>query len=166
MMQSFTAGRYRGKRVRLTAELRTEEVVGAGTIWMRIDGVKRAIRFDNMETRTADGVLRDTTDWTRREVVLDVPADAESIHFGFYLRGAWKHVGAALRDHRGRRQVPVTSTEPALADGPTNLDFSDIAGDLTPDYCAVTGAVAPGFDSFAAAAAAPSAMSTAALNCA
>src|SRR4051812_43378131 len=57
LMQSFAAGKFRGQRLRLRAELKAEDVRGAETIWMRVDGVpKRTLAFDNMEQRTKDGV--------------------------------------------------------------------------------------------------------------
>ena len=88
LMQSIMADDFLGKRLLLSAKLKTEDVDGAATIWMRIDGKQRdSLRFDNMETRSKDGVLRGTKDWSARRIVLDVPEEANSIHFGFYLRG-------------------------------------------------------------------------------
>jgi hypothetical protein len=93
LMQSIVADAYRGKRIMLTARLKAEDVDGTATMWMRIDGGRKdSLRFDNMETRATDGVLRGTAGWAERRIVLDVPEEAESIHFGFYLRGtgsAW-----------------------------------------------------------------------------
>lgn len=88
LMQSFLADTHIGQRLRLVADLKADSVTGSGTIWMRIDAEgKRTLRFDNMEERQIGGSLRGTTDWTRREIVLEVPKDAHSIHFGFYLNG-------------------------------------------------------------------------------
>lgn len=89
LMQSIAAAPFVGKRLRLRAELRSAEVPDAATIWMRMDDAgKKMVAFDNMEERGAQGVLTGTTDWQTRDIVLDVPEAAVSIHYGFYLRGA------------------------------------------------------------------------------
>jgi len=130
LMQSFSAAKYRGRRVRLRAELKTEDVQGAGTIWMRVDGAPgRGLRFDNMEMRKHDGVLAATSDWTRRDVVLDIPHEAESIHFGFFLRGQGRTWARKFEISEVGEDVPVTSVAREYPDEPTNLDFARLAGD-------------------------------------
>jgi hypothetical protein len=123
-MQSVAAEQYRGKRVRLRAELKTEDVHGAGTIWMRVDGEGRRLRFDNMEKRRIEGVLKDTHDWALREVVLDVPDKADSLHFGFYLRGSGQALARNFEVAEVGDDVAVTSRQ--YHDAPTNLDFSEL----------------------------------------
>lgn len=89
LMQSISAMPFLGKRLRLRAQLRAADVPDAATIWMRVDDAgKRMVAFDNMEERGTEGVLTGTADWSTREIVLDVPEEAVSIHYGFYLRGA------------------------------------------------------------------------------
>jgi hypothetical protein len=109
----------------LTAKLKSEDVDGAATIWLRIDGArKNSLRFDNMETRGGDGPLRDTSGWSARRIVLDVPEEAESIHFGFYLRGT----GSAWARDFGLSEVgddiSVTAGSRPERSKPINLDFS------------------------------------------
>src|SRR4051812_7489638 len=121
LMQSFSAAKYRGRRVRLRAELKTEDVQGAGTIWMRVDAAPgRMLRFDNMETRKQDGVLAATSDWTRRDVVLDIPHEAESIHFGFFLRGQGRTWARGFEISEVGDDVPVTEMARDYPDEPTN----------------------------------------------
>jgi len=125
LMQTILADAYRGKRIMLSAQLRTEEVDGAATIWMRIDGQERpSLRFDNMESRASEGVLRGTEDWTGRHIVLDVPDNSTTIAFGFYLRGS----GCALaRDFvlvEVAGDVAVTARFGSDRSNPFNLDFS------------------------------------------
>jgi hypothetical protein len=125
LMQSIMASDYLGKRVMLSARLKTRNVDGAATLWMRVDGKQGdSLRFDNMESRTTDGAISGTKDWSARLIVLDVPDDADSIHFGFYLRGngsAWardfdiSEVGGEIAETDGSR--PARSK-------PINLDFS------------------------------------------
>jgi hypothetical protein len=87
MMQSIEANTFIGGKVRFSAWLRTEAVISAATIWLRIDDERGSVRFDNMEYREEDGAVRRTSGWVHRSIVLDVPEAAQSVHFGFYLRG-------------------------------------------------------------------------------
>jgi hypothetical protein len=128
LMQSVAAAGYLGKRLRLNAELRTEEVSGAGTIWMRIDRAPgQTARFDNMESRSDQSVLAGTTVWTPRQIVLDVPGDAESIHFGFYLRGTGRTWLRNVTLVEVGEDVAATGGGGAYLAGPTNLDFSRLS---------------------------------------
>jgi hypothetical protein len=82
MMQSIRADNFRGKRVRLSGYIKTENVGSYAGMWMRVDAADmKMLDFDNMGDRPIKG----TTDWKRYEVVLDVPADAQQIAFGVNL---------------------------------------------------------------------------------
>ena len=84
LTQAFQASKYRGKRVRLRAFVKTEGVEGWAGLWMRVDGKeKTGLAFDNMGERPIKG----TTDWTQYDVVIDVPDEADSIFFGFLVAG-------------------------------------------------------------------------------
>jgi hypothetical protein len=89
LTQWYRADSYRGKRLRMSAYVKTDGVEGQAGLWMRIDGKeKTGLAFDNMMGRPVKG----TTDWTKYEVVLDVPEEAEEIFFGFLVAGkgrAW-----------------------------------------------------------------------------
>ncbi|MGB7210587.1 MAG: nuclear transport factor 2 family protein [Pyrinomonadaceae bacterium] len=80
--QFIAADNYLGKRVRLTGWLRTENADSA-VLWMRIDGNRRTLGFDNMMNRPVTG----TTDWKQFEVVLDVPAEAINVVIGSFIQG-------------------------------------------------------------------------------
>lgn len=122
LMQSILADQYRGQRLRLTAELRGENAY-LGTIWMRIDPTEgKYLGFDNMTQRKSNGVLRGTFDWTPRSIVLDVPVDAASIHYGFFLRGHGKLWARRFRLDAAEPDAEITGTGPYLP-RPTNLDF-------------------------------------------
>jgi len=86
LTQAIAADAFRGKRVRLSGWLRTRDVdSGFAGLWLRIDP---ALGFDNMSDRGVKG----TTEWSRYEVVLDVPKEAENVVFGALLVGggtAW-----------------------------------------------------------------------------
>ncbi|WP_442919268.1 glyoxalase superfamily protein [Methylobacterium sp. SyP6R] len=124
MMQSIVAAPYRGRRVCLSADLRVRDVAGAATLWLRADAaIGRTVAFDNMEERATDGPLTGTRGWTSRRIVLDVPTEAETLHFGFYLRGsgrAWAG-GFALREASPEDAATVLAR---VRPEPTNLDFA------------------------------------------
>lgn len=122
LMQRVEAGNYRGHRLRFSASLRTEEA-NCGTIWMRIDGKDSSLRFDNMMTRPIAGALTGSVGWTEREIVLDVPEEADSICFGFFLAGRGKVWARNLRLDIVGEAVPTTAGERLDLPQPTNLDF-------------------------------------------
>ena len=91
---------FRGKRLRLSAFLKAEDVGGAATLWLRVDAERgRVVAFDNMEARQSVGALSGTTDWLKRSIVLDVPAEAVTVNFG--SRATWR-VGPTRRSSVGR----------------------------------------------------------------
>lgn len=83
LMQEFKADKYLGKRLRLSAFVKTERVDSCG-LWMRIDGPGNTmLSLDNMQNRP----IHWTTDWQKVEVVLDVPQNSVDIAFGVLLQG-------------------------------------------------------------------------------
>ena len=86
LLQSVKADEFRGKRVRLSGHVKTEGV--RAQLWLRIDGASDALGMDNMDERPITG----TTDWSRYDIVMDVPAAAAGIAFGLMVGGggtAW-----------------------------------------------------------------------------
>jgi len=127
LMQSIVADAYRGGKVKLTASLKTEDA-DAGTIWMRVDRAPgSAIRFDNMLARKRDGALKGSRGWTARSIVLDVPDEATSIHFGFFLQGYGRVWAKDFSLDRAGAEAEPTAGSTAYLPRPTNLDFSQTA---------------------------------------
>ncbi len=124
-MQSISAEQYRGKRIQLAAELRTEDV-DRGSIWLRVDtGPGRVSSFDNMlERRGSDGALTGTAGWTRRSIVLPVAEDAASIHFGFLLSGFGRLWARGMELNTVSDAVPLTSGWGKWLAEPSNLGFA------------------------------------------
>jgi len=122
LSQRFMAGSFRGKRLRLTGYLRVQSVEGWAGLWMRIDGADGELQgFDNMERRP----VRGTSEWVRREVVLDVPTDAYAIAIGALLVGPGQiWVDDFSLDVVGN-DVPTTVAEESLSQSPVNLKFED-----------------------------------------
>jgi hypothetical protein len=131
LTQWFRADDYRGKRVRMSAFVKTAEVEGKAGLWTRIDGKeKTGLAFDNMMERPVKG----TTDWKNYEVVLDVPAEAEEIFFGFLVAGKGRGWVDDIKFEVVNNDVPTTALElkPMDRQGeltkdvpkePTNVDF-------------------------------------------
>ncbi|MDE2500874.1 MAG: hypothetical protein KGL56_11855, partial [Alphaproteobacteria bacterium] len=83
LMQEIAADKYIGKRLRLSAMLKTDDANHA-QLWMRMDGADgKMLGFYNMDDRPVTG----TTDWKRYSVVLDVPEGTQDIAFGMFLNG-------------------------------------------------------------------------------
>ena len=131
LTQWFRADDYRGKRIRMTAYVKTSELEGKAGLWMRIDGKeKTGLAFDNMMERPVKG----TTDWKKYEVVLDVPAEAEEIFFGFLVAGKGRGWVDDIKFEVVNNDVPTTALELKPMDRqreltkevpkePTNVDF-------------------------------------------
>lgn len=128
LMQSFRAEGFLGRRLELKAQLRAAEVTGAGSLWMRVDAEKgRTLAFDNMDGRRSEGPLAGTVGWQERSIVMDVPAEAETIHFGFLLRGGGSLWARRFRFTDVDDSVPVTDHVVPQRSAPANLDFAALA---------------------------------------
>ena len=120
LMQDFSAGQYAGKRVRLRASIKAEEVADWAGLWMRVDKGSAVLSFDNMVDRPIKG----TTGWRNYEVVLDVPQDATGIAFGILLNESGSVWLNNVQFDGVGVDVPTTAKAPArLPEGPTNLNF-------------------------------------------
>lgn len=83
MMKRTSPGEYLGKRVRMTCMIKSEDVDVMAAMWMRVDKDEKTLQFDNMNNRPIKG----TTDWTKYEIVLDVPEISTLINYGVLLSG-------------------------------------------------------------------------------
>jgi hypothetical protein len=124
--QRFSADKYRGKRLKVSAWLKTSNVKDAAGVWLRIDGNEhKMLAFDNMENRPVKG----TTDWKQYSCVLDVPEFAHSIHFGFLLFDTGEVWANSFQLQVVSNDVPTTDLlgikDERLAPEPVNLDFSE-----------------------------------------
>ena len=125
-MQSVAAGGFHDQRLRLSASLRTEDA-DQGVLWMRVDRAPGdVLRFDNMMQRRQDGPLRGTAGWTERSIVLDVPRDASSIHYGFLLRGYGSVRARSFRLDAVGPDISPTAGWGRWLPEPANLDFAQV----------------------------------------
>lgn len=131
LMQNSTPTDYLGKRVRMTAFVKTKDLSEWAGIWFRIDQKNSTpLGFDNMLNGKTDRSIKGTTDWKKYDIVLNVPPNASNIAYGALLVGtgqlwfdnvAFKVVG---------KQVPTTGADQQAypnqehaRDKPSNLDF-------------------------------------------
>ncbi|WP_419952117.1 glyoxalase superfamily protein [Methylobacterium sp.] len=128
LMQNFRAEGFLNKRLELSAQLKASAVTGAGSLWMRVDGEKgRTLAFDNLDGRKSKGPLVGTIGWQDRSIVLDVPPDAQSIHFGFFRRGGGSLWARRFTFTEVDASVEVTDHVISRRAVPTNLDFAAVA---------------------------------------
>lgn len=123
IMQQFQAEKYRGKRLKLTCYIKTEDVEKCGA-WMRVDDNNGdVLQFDNMDNRPITG----TNEWNHYTIVLDVPEESMSIHFGVLLIGKGKVWMDGFQFVEVSEHVPTTnlSFQESLPKEPQNLDFSE-----------------------------------------
>jgi hypothetical protein len=124
LMQSSSAHAYLGKRVRLSAFLKTKDVASWAGLWLRVDGPNAQrggpLAFDNMMDRP----LKGTSDWARYEIVLDVPAEATALAFGALIDGSGQLWMDDLAFEVVDAKVPTTGNGVGAAlSAPENLDF-------------------------------------------
>jgi len=125
LMQQCKPDKFLGKRIKMTGYVKSENVGGWAGLWLRVDqaGSKESLSFDNMGNRAIKG----TTEWTKYEIVLDVPENASLIAYGALLDGTgqiwfdkitFEIVDASVpTTDSGKSKTSMTQNEPS------NLDF-------------------------------------------
>jgi len=126
MMQTISADAYQDQRVRLSGWVKTEDANdGGGHLWLRVDGQQpnQMLGFDNMDGRAPTG----TTDWQDYSIVLDVPAGATSLNYGFFVQGKGQMWVNGVTITPVGTDVPATNLlnkQPPLPTTPVNLGFT------------------------------------------
>ena len=121
LMQSCGANEYLGKRIKMTAYVKSENVSDWAGMWLRVDSrnTKKSLSFDNMQDRPIKGDI----DWTKCEIILDVPEESGTLNFGILLSGT----GKVWFDNITFEIVDKLKTKPTkenkLNKKPSNLDF-------------------------------------------
>ncbi|PEB55506.1 AraC family transcriptional regulator [Bacillus pseudomycoides] len=127
LMQMFKADKYRGKRLRLTAFIKSKSVKDWAGLWMRVDGKDtEPLAMDNMQNRP----IKNTINWEPYSVVLDIKEEAIGIAFGILLSGEGCIWADSFRLDEVDEKVPSTDLAEnfyeTLSEEPTNLQFEDI----------------------------------------
>jgi hypothetical protein len=102
LMQLIAANSYRGKRVRFTGEIKTDNVGDDAFLWMRVETPR-----GNYYARVPEA----TTAWQRQAIVLDIPQDAQGIVLGEHLVGAGKASLADVHLDEVGNDVPLTPAD-------------------------------------------------------
>lgn len=125
LMQQINPKKYLGKRVRMTAYVKSENVTIWAGLWFRVDQPNSPIplSFDNMESRPIKG----TTAWKKYEIVLDVPGNASLMAYGALLSGTgqiwFDNVTFEIVDKSVQTTDIKKTTNTSSPEVPTNLDF-------------------------------------------
>ena len=85
IMKQILPSEYLGKRLRMTGMIKSENIDDWAGMWMRVDGpsADKSLQFDNMFNRPIKG----SNDWTKYEIVLDVPDSSSGIAYGVLISG-------------------------------------------------------------------------------
>ena len=116
LMQEFPAAAYTGKRVHLSAFVKTESVRDWAGLWIQTaEGPEPGVAVAKRQDRLVSG----TTDWSSNEVFADVPPNATTIRIGVMLHGpgtVW--INSVSFSVTGSNEV-------RSATPPANLDFEE-----------------------------------------
>jgi hypothetical protein len=127
LMQTCSAKEYLGKKVKLSGFIKTENISKWVGMWLRIDPIKSPSTeyFDNMR----DNQIKGTTNWTKYEIILDIPTNSNSMNFGVLINGTGKVwfdnlsfevVGNSTEKFNDSLNIGISKK---LLPKPTNLDF-------------------------------------------
>lgn len=123
LTQWFDANDYLGKRIRMTAWVKSELSSGTAQLWLRIDGewkdAAKVGSFDNMNDRP----IRGKTNWSRYSLVVDVPKNSRIVVFGLMLLGTGQVWLDDVSFEEVSTAVPLTGNSTGQKTKATNLDF-------------------------------------------
>ena len=129
LMQTCSAKEYLGKKVKMSGFIKTENISNWVGMWLRIDPINSISSeyFDNMGNRPITG----TTNWTKYEIILDIPTNSNSMNFGVLISGTGKVwfdnlsfevLGKSTEKFNDSLNIEISNK---LLRKPTNLDFEE-----------------------------------------
>lgn len=130
LMQYIDAKNYVGKKLRMSAWVKTRIDSGTGQLWLRIDGDWESSAaegngtFDNMDDRPIKG----TTDWKKYDLVVQLPAKSTGIAFGMMLIGKGQLWIDDVSIEEAGQDVPLTGSYvhgSGYSVSPVNLNFEE-----------------------------------------
>lgn len=134
LFQTIASDKYKGKRVRFTVFVKTKNVSNWAGPWMSVHGElsspltgkteRRALTHFNMFRRGISG----DTDFTKYDVVLDVPDSSVDIAYGVELHGPGQVWFDGVNFETVGNEVPVSNPLPS---DPSNLDFDAVGSQNT-----------------------------------
>ena len=112
---------YRGRRIRLSAYIKAQDVEGWAGLWMEVGRPwHEVLGYDDMSVRP----IRGTSDWQKYEVVLDVPDNSEGYGYGVTLNGQGEVWFDDVKLEVVGDDVPVTGM--LNRSQPVNADFENV----------------------------------------
>ena len=126
IMQYCSARNFLGTRIKMTGYIKSENVADWAGMWLRIDSKTQgeSLGFDNMQDRPIIG----NSDWTKCEIVMDVPAESITLNFGALISGTGKiwfdNVTFEILDNASPKVSEELNSLP-LPEKPQNLDFEE-----------------------------------------
>lgn len=90
IQQQFNAKDYAGKRLKMSAYIKTQNVKLGTAFWINIANDSFTVAFDNMSQGKIDRTIYGTNEWAKHDIIIDVPINSEIINFGVFLDGVGK----------------------------------------------------------------------------
>lgn len=134
--QNSLPTKFMGHRVKMTAYLKTASLTDTAGVWFKIvNAPAQTLEIDERQ-------ITKTLDWTKFEIILDVPKGATNLNYGAYLSGlgqlwiseiSFEIVDKTIKSttQKSEAYVPVQGGPidvmtmlPATHEVPTNLDFA------------------------------------------
>jgi hypothetical protein len=126
LSQTFVTNNYFGKRIKMSAWVKSRLTSGTAQLWIRVDGEWTTDKpgcFDNMEDRPITG----DTNWSQYSLVVDVPDNSSHVTIGCFITGT----GQVWMDdyclETVSKDVPLTGSYATLTGygktEPLNLNF-------------------------------------------
>lgn len=88
IMQNISSKPFKGRKVKFTASVKTEDIKGWVGLWMRVADSKtnEIYAYENMIRHA----IKDTQDWKDYSITLEVDPDSDVISYGVLLNEAGK----------------------------------------------------------------------------
>lgn len=121
LFQIANAEKYRGKKIRISAYLRTDYLQDYASFWARVDKSNVWHNLDNMPHYT----IYANSEWRKYNLVVDVPTNATTIAFGLILKAGGKvWIDDVTIENVGKANSATAylDEEPPF---PSNLDFEN-----------------------------------------
>jgi hypothetical protein len=126
IMQTCNARDYLGTRVKMTGYIKSKNVTDWAGMWLRVDSrtEMKSLSFDNMQDRPITG----NSDWTKCEIILDVPEESGTLNFGALISGTGKiwfdNISFEILDNN-KPKISNDTTMISVPEIPENLDFEE-----------------------------------------
>lgn len=124
LMQMCKADKYKGKKVKMSGSMKSENVKDWAGFWLRVDGASgECLAFDNMQDRS----VKKTTDWTNYEITLNVSEGASNLAYGALLSGTgqiwFDNITFEIVGNAEKTTDTKDNSKTGMLEEPMNLDF-------------------------------------------